>query len=131
LSSVMGEIAPPDVADLVLKEAVDAVEQEPGLVELEVGATAIRVNVTAKLGSDAPYMAIHESRSGVWIVAISAVHPICALPEDIESLRIHLQHSLADGLVSWAARAGKVAGNPTSFLFLKDAILRYMSGGSV
>jgi len=131
LSSAVKKAIPSDIADLVLKEIIDAVEHAPGLVRIKVGDAVIRVNVSAKLGADAPYMAISEGRGGVWIVAINAIHPSCALPEDIESLRIHLQHSLADGLVLWAARTGKISGEPASYLFLKDAILRYMGGGLV
>jgi hypothetical protein len=116
-----------EVQKLVIGETVAAVAQEPSVIHLEMGSTSLRVIISTKLGPDAPFMAVDEVQ-GVWVLAISAIHPICALPDDVESLRIHLQHSLADGLVSWASRTGLLGTDSITSIFAKDVVLRFMSG---
>jgi hypothetical protein len=78
-------------------------------------------------GSDAPYMVIQLDEI---VFVVNALHPAYRTGESDGELRTHLEHSVADALVSWAASQSSVAlAEPNGRLWLKDAVLRLLING--
>lgn len=101
---------------------------EPLLSTEVVGGVRVNVITTTRLTSDGPYMIAQTAADGGWLLVVNAAHPVCAMLDDVEALRVHVQHAVADGLVMWVCATGKaLAYPPSTTAALKDALLRIMS----
>jgi hypothetical protein len=130
LLAALSELAPSEVLEAATASAIKSVRREPPLLEFALdGKTSIAVTSTYGLGADEPYVAVHESAKGQWVIAINAAHPACASAADDDVLRTHVHHVLADGILACIAGTGKVGTDPLSRVYVKDAVLRAVFGG--
>jgi hypothetical protein len=123
------KIVPPDIADAATTVFTSRFASEPASATLSLNGTTMKVLSASGLDEDAPYMSAQRATDDSWLVALNPMHAMCALAEDDEvALRVHIQHAVADALVIWAVKTDRVSSDPFSMLFLKDAMLRAMTG---
>jgi hypothetical protein len=125
LVALLEDRVPPRVHEAAAEMLVKKASAERDLMVLDLGAgVSARVVTTSRGGSSAPYLTLSKLGRDQWIFIVNAAHPQCPEPDDFESLRLHIQHVLADALALWAlANAPNVAVG-----VVKDAMLRSMAG---
>jgi hypothetical protein len=127
LNALLSELAPAEVLETVDSALTDALSGETSLFEFKIGNETVRVMSAFGDGEEKPYLLSHGVSKASWIVAMNATHAMCA-HDDEEALRVHVQHTIADGIIIWAAKSGRAEQDPFVLLHLKDAILRIIAG---
>jgi len=127
VDSLVSRLAPPDVTQVAVESAARRAGPDQALATLALGSSTMRI--VSSMGTDEtdPYVAVSQVQQHEWVLAVSPVHPVCALVEGVDALRVHLQHAVADALVLWVTATASVSMDPFSRLVLKDAVLRTMA----
>lgn len=125
LVELLKERVPQRVHEVAAELLVKRATAERDVMTLDLGGgMSARVVTTEKGGSIAPYLTMSKLGREQWIFIVNAAHPLCPPSDDSESLRLHMQHVLADALTLWAS-----ANTPNiAIAVVKDAMLRSMAG---
>jgi hypothetical protein len=127
VEAVLSAMTPSDVATLAATAMARVVGGEQPLLRMEMNHQPLSIFTTSKQGHTGPYLTATETQKEGLQLILNAAHPFCAGTEDVDALRVHVQHAVADGLLMWAFEAGRVVPQPAALLGFKDALLRSMS----
>ncbi len=128
VETMLAEMAPADIVEESAAAVARNLAKDTALLCLDLGhGRSANVFTGRQLGTAVTYLTTSQVSGNSWAFVLNPEHPVCGLTDDLEALRVHLQHAVADGLVSVAFATGRLEAEPATLLVLKDALLRLLS----
>jgi hypothetical protein len=86
----------------------------------------LRVVISENLSADEPYAVVGQTSTPEWLVVVNAAHPVCDFAATDAAM--HFIHLVTDHAALWAAQRLARPVTPSSWIALKDALLRSIAG---